>query len=275
MIKLLLSPLIIFCFGSGAWGQAHNPGKINITNNLETFFSHHVFENAYLQFDKPYYAAGDTIYFKAYVTEGEQHQLSELSGVLHVDFINTENKIEQSIKLQLNRGLAWGDFALPDSLPEGNYRVRAYTQLMLNNGQSEFFDRIIPVGSLKESHLSVNVNNEPLKDVEDKVDLQFFPEGGNLVTGIRSKVGFKAIDVNGLGFNIKGVILDNNNEQVCSFSSSHLGMGYFFLSPGEGKTYHAKVIFADGTQKIIDLPIAKNPESHYQLITNLLRKYHL
>ncbi|HEY5463956.1 MAG TPA: hypothetical protein VIJ95_11920, partial [Hanamia sp.] len=210
-----------------------------------------------MQFDKPYYAAGDTIYFKAYVTEGEQHQLSELSGVLHVDFIDTENKIEQSLKLQLDSGLAWGDFALPDSLPPGNYRVRAYTQLMLNNGQSEFFDLIIPVASLKEIHLSANLNNEPLKDVEDKVDLQFFPEGGKLVTGIRSKVGFKAIDANGLGFNIKGVILDNNNQQVCSFSSSHLGMGYFFLSPEEGKTYQAKVDFGDGTKKIIDLPIAE------------------
>ena len=257
MIKLLLSQLIIFCFSSGAWGQAYSPGKINITNNLETFFSHHVFENAYLQFDKPYYAAGDTIYFKAYVTEGEQHQLSELSGVLHVDFINTENKIEQSLKLQLDSGLAWGDFALPYSLTAGNYRIRAYTQLMRNNGEIGFFDGIIPVASLKETHLSANKNSKPLPGIEDKVDLQFFPEGGRLVNGIRSKVGFKAIGTNGLSFNIKGVILDNNNQRVCSFSSSHLGMGYFFLSPEEGKTYHAKVDFDDSTKKIIDLPIAE------------------
>ena len=257
VIKLLLSPLIIFCFSSGAWGQAYSPGKINITNNLETFFSHHVFENAYLQFDKPYYAAGDTIYFKAYVTEGEQHQLSEVSGVLHVDFINTENKIEQSIKLQLDRGVTWGDFALSDSLPEGNYSVRAYTQLMLNNGQSEFFDRIIPVGSIKENSSSSKLIHLHLKTVNNKVDLQFFPEGGNLVTGIRSKVGFKAIGTNGLGVNIKGNILDNDNNEVCPFSTTHLGMGYFYLNPEEGQTYHARVDFDDSTQKIIDLPKAQ------------------
>ncbi|HEY5462211.1 MAG TPA: MG2 domain-containing protein, partial [Hanamia sp.] len=254
MRKLLLFPFIILCFSSGTFGQTYSFNKINITVNLQIFFSHHLFENAYLQFDKPYYAAGDTIYFKAYVTEGDAHQLSNLSGVLHVDFINTENKIEQPIKLQLDSGLAWGDFALPDSLPAGNYRVRAYTQLMRNNGEIGFFDRIIPVGSLKYVNTHESVVNQPRQLIKNNPDFQFFPEGGNLVTGVRTKVGVKAIDTTGLGININGEILDNNNKEVCSFSTTHLGMGYFFLKPDGDKTYHAKVAFADGTQKIIDLP---------------------
>ena len=119
----------------------------NYAAKADSFLSHNNTEKAYLQFDKPYYAAGDTIYFKAYVTLGEKHELSDLSGVLHVDLINTNNKISQSIKLQLIGGLAWGDFALPDSLPQGTYRLRAYTRLMRNEGEDAFFDRVIPVGS--------------------------------------------------------------------------------------------------------------------------------
>ena len=79
---------------------------------------------------KPYYAAGDTMYFKAYVTMGQRHLPSQISGVLHVHLLNTKSKIDRSIKLQLDSGIAWGDFALPDSLPKGNYRVRAWTQWM-------------------------------------------------------------------------------------------------------------------------------------------------
>ncbi len=250
--------MIIFSFSLGVFGQSYNPGKLNITENLKTYFAHHIFENAYLQFDKPYYAAGDTIYFKAYVTEGEEHQLSEVSGVLYVDFINPENKIEQSIKLQLDSGLAWGDFALPDSIPAGNYRVRAYTRLMRNNGEMGFFDRVIPVGSLKFVKAHKSAVNDPLQLVNNKADLQFFPEGGNLVSGVRQKVAFKAIGTNGLGINVNGIILDNANKEVGKFASSHLGMGYFFLTPEEGKTYHAKVELADGSQQIVDLP---NPEA--------------
>ena len=115
ILKLLLLTALL---SPAARGQGNDASK-KITDQLSRFEANHPTEKAYLQFDKPYYAAGDTIYFKAYVTAGEQHKLSSLSGVLHVELINTKNKIDQSIKLHLDSGLAWGDFALPDSLPAG------------------------------------------------------------------------------------------------------------------------------------------------------------
>ncbi len=120
---------------------------------------------------------------------------------------------------------------------------------MRNNGEKDFFDRAIPVGALKNEE----VHKKPI-EINQKPDLQFFPEGGTLVNGLRSKVAFKAIDANGLGIDVKGTILDNSNKEVCPFASTHLGMGYFLLNPEEGKTYKAKLTFADGTQDTVDLP---------------------
>src|ERR1700740_2882135 len=97
--------LTVFLF-SAARGQGNEASK-KITDQLTRFKANHPTEKAYLQFDKLYYAAGDTIYFKAYVTAGDQHKLSVLGGVLYVDLVNTKNKIDQSIKLQLDTGLAW------------------------------------------------------------------------------------------------------------------------------------------------------------------------
>ena len=57
--------------------------------------------------------------------------------------------------------------------------------------------------------------------------MQFFPEGGSLATGVKSKVAFKAIGSNGLGVVVKGVVVDNDNKEVVSLSSVHLGMGSF------------------------------------------------
>lgn len=227
----------------------------SIAGKLKNFSARHIAEKVYLHFDKPYYAAGDTIYFKSYVTLGAEHRPSDLSGVLHVDLINTGNKIDQSIKLQLKDGVSWGDFALPDSLPEGHYRVRAYTQWMRNDGDVAYFEKSIPVGTINDNKIP---ENSPRNAVTTKAkpDLQFFPEGGQMITGITSKIAFKAVATDGLGADVRGVVIDEDNKEVTTFASVHNGMGYFDLTPMAGKTYKAKFTYADGTQLITDLPKA-------------------
>ena len=84
--------------------------------------------------------------------------------------------------------------------------------------------------------------------------MQFFPEGGSLVTGIRSKVAFKATGINGLGINVSGKVVDNEGNEIVSFASANLGMGYFYLNPAAGKTYKAAVIYPNGMNDMIDLP---------------------
>jgi hypothetical protein len=247
--------LITFSVDPVAFCQVDNAVLRNVIPKLKKHLSEHITEKVYLHFDKPYYAAGDTIYFKAYVTAGEKHQLSNLSGVLHVDLINGINKIDQSIKLQLINGVAWGDFALPDSLPNGDYRVRAYTRWMLNEGDEGFFDQTIPIGSARSK---IKESGELAAAMtKGKADLQFFPEGGSLVTGVTSKVAFKAISANGMGVDVKGELLDNANKVVETFSSVHLGMGYFYITPAEGQNYKAKISYPDGSKDVIDLPKAQ------------------
>jgi len=256
----------------------------NVISKLTNYFASHITEKAYLHFDKAYYAAGDTIYFKAYVTNGEGNQLSGLSNVLHVDLINSASHLDQSIKLKLNNGLAWGEFTLPDSLPGGNYIIRAYTQLMRNNEEAGYFARVIPVSAVKKTFVSANVTTKPAQNPSQKVDIQFFPEGGDLLAGTRSKVAFKAVGVNGLGVNVKGTIVDNDDNEVATFASTHLGMGYFYLEPRENKTYMAKIVYADGSQAGFDLPkvqtkgivlsISNGTSEQSQVIINTSKAYY-
>ncbi|RZL12289.1 MAG: TonB-dependent receptor, partial [Pedobacter sp.] len=69
-------------------------------------------EKVYLHMDKPYYALGDTIWFKAYVTTGSRHQLSALSGALYVELITEKDSIVKSLKLPVSAGMSMGDFTL-------------------------------------------------------------------------------------------------------------------------------------------------------------------
>lgn len=94
-----------------------------------------------------------------------------------------------------------------------------------------------------------------IRQNDNGVDFQVFPEGGQLIVGIPNQVGFKALKSNGLGIDVKGSIVDEQNIEVGTFTSSFAGIGSFFLSPEAGKNYKVKFI-AGGISKTIDLPKA-------------------
>jgi len=114
-------------------------------NRLQKQAADYPFEKVYLHLDKPYYGVGDTIWFKGYTVIGAGHNLSGRSNVLNVELIDGQNRVKRSIKLPLISGLTYGDFALADTLDEGNYRIRAYTNWMRNAGPEYFFDKTITI----------------------------------------------------------------------------------------------------------------------------------
>ncbi|RZL43982.1 MAG: carboxypeptidase regulatory-like domain-containing protein [Pedobacter sp.] len=99
-----------------------------------------------------------------------------------------------------------------------------------------------------------------------KIDAMFFPEGGNLLAGVRNKVGVKILTSDGLGANMEGYILDDKNEKIAYFKTEHAGMGVFAFSPIENRTYKAILTTTDGKTSSFSLPKALN--SGYSLNVN-------
>jgi len=233
-------------------------------NDLQKQAAEFPFEKVYLHLDKPYYATGDTLWFKAYIVIGGKHQLSALSNVLNVELIDGRDSVKQSVKLFVRNGLCQGDFDLPFTLESGNYRIRAYTNWMRNAGDDYFFDKTISIinpGIILNSKAADKLNSTKAATTKPgaaKTDVQFFPEGGNLAIGIPSKIAFKATGINGLGTTINGIVTDELNNTVASFESAHLGMGVFMLTAEAGKNYTAKIKLADSAINIIPLPKAVN-----------------
>jgi hypothetical protein len=297
-------------------------------------------ERVYLHFDKPYYAVGDTIWFKTYLTV-DHHVPSPYSRLIYVYMLNQRDSLMQSVMLQTKNGVAWGSIPLSEyAFKKGNYRILAFTNYMNNNGIAYFFNKNITIGDAINNTVSTQVslktvmgtkyarviagisykdndgnpyagktvswsiekddesiakgkaetdkngfidityinvknigldsanlvteiesgnrkkttNSFSLTPISKPNDIQFFPEGGELITGVRTKIAFKAIKPDGLGIDVKGTITDNSNNVVTEFSSSHLGMGVFVLTPEEGKTYTAHVTYADGTAGTPEFP---------------------
>jgi len=77
---------------------------------------------------------------------------------------------------------------------------------------------------------------------KEYVDLQFFPESGELVHGLNNKIGFKAVNPNGKGTIVRGEIVDEKGTVITSFRSNILGMGSFILKGvQDGKSYYARL----------------------------------
>ncbi|RYE37511.1 MAG: TonB-dependent receptor, partial [Sphingobacteriales bacterium] len=130
-----------------AFSQKDNDPLDKLVNSMHQWADSVPQEKTYIHMDKPYYALGDTIWFKAYVTTGSRQQLSAISGALYVDLINEKDSIVTALKLPLSAGMSMGNFTLRDELKEGNYRIRAYTQWMRNAGEDYFFDHTFTVVS--------------------------------------------------------------------------------------------------------------------------------
>ncbi len=209
-------------------------------------------EKVYLHLDKPNYFFGDTIWYKAYTVIGAHHQLSALSGVLYVELINPKDSILSRQTLRLVSGIGWGEFALPHSYKPGSYHIRAYTNWMRNAGPEYFYNQRIQIGGLQ------SLLTQGKHTVAANPDVQFFPEGGQLVNGVRCRVAVKAVNANGLGEDIKGTIADNDGNVVADFATEHLGMGVFAFIPQSGKTYKAKIDGPGEAGFTVDLPKAQD-----------------
>lgn len=92
---------------------------------------------------------------------------------------------------------------------------------------------------------------------EEYGSLSFFPEGGSLVNGLESNVGFKYLDYRGKGSKIKGILVDEEENKIISFESNALGMGKVALQPKAGKTYYGVLRTKNGNTFKYVLPKAK------------------
>lgn len=342
ILRSLISTIIILIQAGLLYSQ-DTIGLNTIIEKTHKLAEEYPFEKVYLHFDKPYYALGDTIWFKAYLALA-QNQPSDLSKVLYVDIITSKDSLVRSIKLPLINTSAYGNLTLdPLIYKAGNYRIRAYTLWMLNYSDAYFFSKNIQIGnainrkvitniSLKGENagnspkiianisfkdpdgnpfantkiswrviskfetiekgrgttdplglvsLTLTANQKaaldtgvletvleaasdrqimstfPLKNSFSEADIQFFPEGGELIEGIKGKVAFKAIQEKGLGLDVKGEITDNSGKIITTFESQHLGMGTFYLMPETGKSYKAILTFSNGIKKTVPLPQVK------------------
>ena len=84
-------------------------------------------------------------------------------------------------------------------------------------------------------------------------DVQFFPEGGHLLSDNWQTVAFKAIGQDGRAVDATGTIYQNDIP-IAEIATEHDGMGSFRLPVTAGCRYHAMMRLGSGLERRFDLP---------------------
>lgn len=215
----------------------------SVLTKLDTEFPQ---EKLYLHFDRAAYNPGETIWFKAYLFSA--NVLSPISKNVYAELLDGQGKVLQRKVSPVIMSSAAAAFDLPTDLNTPVLYVRAYTRWMLNFDSSYLFVKPIPIITSKAT-----VTKKPAQ----QYFLQLFPEGGDLVKGLESRIAFKATDKTGIPINVSGNIQNSKGQNITTFSSIHDGMGFFIVNPEENEQYKAVWKDPAGQTQQTNLPAAK------------------
>ncbi|HRP54994.1 hypothetical protein [Agriterribacter sp.] len=194
----------------------------------------------YIRPDKETYLCGEDLWFNAFVLNAQDFTSSGLDKTLYVQLKCREKDttVWREMYPVNSNGVSSGKVYLPQTLPEGDYILEAYSVHSAFFYKQRFYSsvRVRLVSDLKRIR---NKSTGITKTVEGQNgDIQFgiYPEGGNLVTGLQGVVAFKAVNKDGSFADVSGSLL-KDNAPIVNFTTAHAGMGSFVFTPERGAKF--------------------------------------
>jgi hypothetical protein len=204
---------------------------------------------AYTEWDKNF---DDDFFFKEYIqvfAPSAKTKADPISNVTLTEKQNNERRLNACFD-----PLAIDNFHQKDLTLFVTFDNKKDSFLIKKNNDNKYmFDYAIP-GKCQFVTLQIRTKNlftytKTIVVNEDRLDLQFFPESGELVHGLPCKVGFKALDYNGKGKFVEGEIVNRNGEVITLFKSNQLGMGSFMLASPDSAAHCVAMLKSQTKEK--------------------------
>jgi hypothetical protein len=248
-LHIPLSFLIVF---SGVCLQAFGqPIFDNLVSDFDQHRKNNLQEKVYLHTDRDFYITGETMWFKVYDVDGSLHHPLDISKIAYIELIDNQHISILQSKVSLEKGNGAGSIFIPASLTSGNYLLRAYTRWMKNFSPEFYFEKTI---SIVNPFVKPDVV-KPVAGTSNAVNLAFFPEGGHLVMGLKSKIAFKVFDHNGHGISSRVSVLSVSGDTLTTIKSDKYGCGSFYFVPGSAPA--KAVVHLPNTKASYPLPVAE------------------
>jgi TonB-dependent SusC/RagA subfamily outer membrane receptor len=148
----------------------------DLSDSIYTLFNRQLqafpMEKIYVRTDKPYYLAGEDVFYRIYLVDALSLIPDTISRYVYAELINPWNELVRRVKIRPVNGAYHGYFSLPEEMAEGSYEMRFYTRFMENNGEDFYFRRKINVGD-PLSALYVTKSDFTVSDNKKRIDAVF------------------------------------------------------------------------------------------------------
>lgn len=249
--------LVVACLFTASPGNAQQSTADTLLKKFDDYRMRSFQEKIYVHTDRQAYLSGETLWFKLYLTDATLHKPATLSKVAYVEILDRSDRPVLQTKIAMSEGSGFGSLYLPPSLDTDHYTVRAYTSWMKNFSPDLYFNKSIAVvNTFKKTESSS-------AQASVKTAIQFFPEGGNLIAGLKNKIAFQATDASGKGISFHGALINHQNDTVAVFDPLKFGIGNFTFTPKADEVYKAVLRDASGRVSTHTFPVASS--TGYQL----------
>ena len=130
-------------------------------------------EKLYLHLDKPFYGAGEKIWFKGYLVNATTHQDNSQCNFIITELINRSDSIVERKKIRRDSLGFHNAFTLPATLPAGDYYLRGYSNWMLNEDPDFFFSRNIKIGNSIDNTIVSSIEYQQEDDTHYTAKIKF------------------------------------------------------------------------------------------------------
>ncbi|MGN6398132.1 MAG: hypothetical protein ACTHMI_21345 [Mucilaginibacter sp.] len=239
---LLAGGMILIC-RINARCQSSNP-SLRVTDTLLQVIKVALGGNPsklFVHYDKNVYLPNETIWFTAYRLN--DNSLQQPPDVLAVAIVkNSDHTIAAHKKFVVTGIASSGNMLVPDSVTAGDYTLMAYTNRFVNGRPDEVFIQRITIKRLDPLiQTKKPVTKQVIQLAGAEPEVKFYPEGGELVAGLPTIVGWEAKDKTGRALAVKA-LLYQDGQVADTITTSAYGMGKFFIKPKADSKYEVKII---------------------------------
>jgi hypothetical protein len=240
MRKILISALILFL----NWATYAQDFSATLAKKFNLYREKYVQEKLFVSTDRQFYLTGEFVWFNVISVDASFHKPLDISKVAYVEILNRNNEPVAQAKIELNSGRGSGSFFLPTSLSSDNYVLRAYTHWMKNFDPEFYFHKVIGI-----VNPFVQIESRAQQSVVNRVD--FFPEGGNLVNSMKTRVAYRLTSSSSEP-GVLAFLLDEKNDTLFT---SRKDVGSFEIVPDVQKRYKAGIKSHSGVSFQDFLPV--------------------
>jgi CarboxypepD_reg-like domain/MG2 domain len=200
--------------------------------------------------DKGIYATGDTLRMSLYRLRPAQAGFVPDDTYIQLSLLDSAGKIIRQQPVSTRQGRAALNWFLPDSLPPGQYRLRAERKSDSLSKQPDF-ERITSIVSPKKPMSPMSISSV----IDQTISVRVLPEGGRWINDLPTRLGIWVYGPDGRGQAMGGTVKAAINAKRISFETNSVGIGSAEIIPSANEIGTLQIARADGD---IQLPTVQS-----------------